>query len=112
MVSVAILKDALVVVLQKICNKLQCRCTFCTTYRCRLFCHTIPPSPTVAVGWSGSVKPHSHTWCSHAELRNNLLFLQSCGTTCAEVAFGLIGPLVATTNYLSSLLRLVGITPW
>ena len=60
------------------------------------FCNTLPPT--------------SRTWCSHAELRNNLLFLQSRGTAgTGDMAKPLKPINCHHQNYLSSLLRLVGI---
>lgn len=62
------------------------------------FCHTTPPT--------------SHAWCSHAELRNNLLFLQSRGTAGTEDMAKPLEPINCRhQNYLSSLLRFHGDTP-
>ena len=63
------------------------------------FCNTLPPT--------------SRTWCSHAEFRNNKLFLQPHGTAgTGDMAKPLEPNHCHHQNYLSICLRFHGITPW
>ena len=110
MASVAMLSACREAAMWQICNKLQCRCIKLVPPIGVVLLQHYTPSTARLLHFCNTLPPTSRTWCSPAEFRNNKLFLQPRGTAGAGDMAKPLEPINCYhQNYLSSLLRLVGI---